>query len=62
MARKSKLETRLEALDGLRSQFAVFKNIVTDAQHPDHAKVSALVDALPGYIEAALAGKDGDDG
>ena len=62
MARKSKLETRLEALDGLRSQFAVFKNIVTDAQHPDYDKVSALVDALPGYIEAALAGKDGDDG
>lgn len=55
MARKTKAETRLEALDKLRTQFAVFKNIVLDEGDPQHDKVCALVDALPEYVEGALA-------
>ena len=55
MARKSKAQVRLEALDQLRSQFAEFKDVVLNDKDPRHDKVCALVDALPEYVDGALS-------
>lgn len=61
MARKSAKQTRLDALDELRSYMAECKNIIEDESHPGRPAVVGFTDDLIALLKKHREGGESDD-